>query len=101
VGLRTGEEAGRTVCRLSRTVVSGTTSRLEFEYLLGTEDGIERRSEVHELGLFGAETMRDAMERAGLTVEHDAEGLMGRGLYIGTRARGASPRPSPPPSATP
>jgi hypothetical protein len=61
---------------------------LEFRYLIGRPNGIEARSEVHELGLFSSDTIRQAMSHAGLEVELDPEGLMGRGVYIGTR-RGA------------
>lgn len=44
----------------------------------------------HELGLFTVEEMREALEAAGLDVEHDPDGLIGRGLWIGTRNSTAS-----------
>ncbi|MDA0329254.1 MAG: hypothetical protein O2958_09635 [Gemmatimonadetes bacterium] len=46
-----------------------TISRLEFEYLIGTERGIERRAETHRLGLFTQEQMEEAFRGAGLGVE--------------------------------
>jgi SAM-dependent methyltransferase len=81
---------GAKICRMVHTKLRDGLSVLDFQYLIGTEQGIERRSEVHELGLFHADTMRSAMVAAGLHVEYDAEGLMGRGVYIGTRQEGLS-----------
>ena len=60
------------------------TSVMVFHYLVGTPEGIERFEERHELGLFSHEQYMDAFREAGLAVEHDPEGLMGRGLYLGT-----------------
>lgn len=73
------------VCRVSRATVEGAVSRIEFEYLIARPEGIERRSEVHELGLFSREAMVGAMEAAGLRVVRDADGLMGRGAYVATK----------------
>jgi SAM-dependent methyltransferase len=75
------------VVRMSHSTVEGRVSRLAFHYLIGTEGGIEHRIERHELGLFTAEELREAFRRAGFaSVEHDPEGLTGRGLYL-ARAR--------------
>ena len=76
---------GLAVCRMSRTLVRAGVSRLEFEYLIGRAEGIEHVSETHDLGLFTKDVMIGAMEGAGLRVAHDREGLMGRGLYVGTK----------------
>jgi len=64
----------------------GTVAILDFRYLVGTPAGIEYFTKHHELGLFTDEEYRAAFAEAGLEVRHDAEGLIGRGLYIGTRA---------------
>jgi SAM-dependent methyltransferase len=74
------------VCRVSRTTVQDTISRLDFEYLVARATGIERMSETHELGLFPRDVMMSAFRSAGLRVTRDEEGLMGRGIYIGTRS---------------
>ena len=86
-----GRGDGVTVCRMSRTVLVGTVSRLEFEYLVGTTGGIERRSEVHELTLFTQAQMESAFEAAGLSVERKPEALRTRGIYVG---RGTEPQGS-------
>lgn len=77
-----GEGDGVTVCRMSRTLVEGAVSRLEFEYLIGRPSGIERRSEEHTLGLFTQGQMEAAFAAAGLAVERQPEALRTRGLYV-------------------
>lgn len=83
IAVLTGRDENLSVCRMSRTVIEGTRSILEFEYLIGTPDGIERRSEVHRLTLFTQAEMEEAFRTAGLTVERKPEVLRTRGLYIG------------------
>ena len=83
------EDADRSVVRMSRTVIEGAISRLEFEYLIGSSTGLERRSEVHELGLFTPSAMEAAFRRAGHAVERVDRALRTRGIYVGTL--GASP----------
>jgi hypothetical protein len=58
---------------------------LLFHYLVGSEDGVQHFTERHELTLFSNENYLEAFEEARLETVHDAEGLMGRGLYIGVR----------------
>jgi SAM-dependent methyltransferase len=79
----TGRQDGLTVTRMSRTVLEGATSRLEFEYLIGTAEGIERRSEVHELALFTEAQMEASFRVAGLSVVRTPESLRTRGIYVG------------------
>ena len=76
--------------KIARMTISGREGRLaimNFEYLIGTPAGIEAFSERHEAALFTDEEYRQAFSAAGLSVEHDPEGLIGRGLYIAQRAR--------------
>lgn len=97
VGLHTGEGEGVTICRMSHTEVEGALSRLRFEYLIGSGTGIERASEVHELGLFTTAELRDCFEEAGFDVTYDGHGLTGRGLFVG-RAGKARDRADDPPA---
>lgn len=56
---------------------------MSFRYLVGTDAGIEDFTETHRVGLFTVEQHMAAFREAGLEVEQDPEGLMGRGLYVG------------------
>ncbi len=56
---------------------------MSFRYLVGTDEGIEDFTEMHRVGLFTVEQHLAAFREAGLEVEQDPEGLMGRGLYVG------------------
>jgi SAM-dependent methyltransferase len=78
-----GEGDGVTVCRMSRTAIEGSISRLEFEYLIGRAEGLERRSETHVLGLFTQQEMEAAFKAAGLLVDRKPEALRTRGIYVG------------------
>jgi SAM-dependent methyltransferase len=74
------------IARVNTIEVDGRRSSFEFHYLVGTPAGVEHFTEPHELGLFTHEEYLAAFRTAGLAVEHDEEGLMGRGLYIGVAA---------------
>lgn len=56
---------------------------LANQFLVGTPDGIEHFSELHEMGLFSEALYRDAFAAAGLALTHDPQGPTGTGLYIG------------------
>jgi len=79
---------------LARVTLSGLRderiSTTEMHYVIATPDGFHEFVELHELYLFTEDEMRAAFEGAGLDVEHDPEGLIGRGLWIATR-----PAPTP------
>ena len=76
------EGNGVRVSRHSRAEVDGALSRLHFEYDIDDHGTMKRVNEIHELGIFTTEEMMQAFHAAGLDVEHDPEGLTGRGLFI-------------------
>ena len=72
--------------KIARATVAGleeTTSIMDFHYLVLTRAGAQRFSEHHEAALFTRDQYTAAFETAGLAVERDEEGLIGRGLYLG------------------
>jgi ubiquinone/menaquinone biosynthesis C-methylase UbiE len=73
------------IARMNVSERDGDLAVLDFHYLIGTDAGIEYVRDRHELGLFSGPEYEKAFREAGLAVEHEAEGLIGRGLYIGTR----------------
>ena len=85
------------LARMSNTDVRDGVSLVTFSYLIGRGPGVEHVEEVHELGLFTHEQTVDAFRAAGLeVVEHDPQGLTGRGLYVARRpAQGVHTAPSP------
>lgn len=82
ISVMVGAGADVSVCRMSRTLIEGTTSRLEFEYLIGRSSGIERRRETHTLSLFTQSQMEAAFAAAHLSVTRKPAILRTRGLYI-------------------
>ncbi len=74
------------IVRLSHSSQKGSLSILEFQYLIGTSKGIERDSEILEMGLFTKKEYLDSFRSANLKVIHDPFGVDGRGLYIGIKS---------------
>ena len=71
------------IARISTNRTEGRVSVIQMEYLIGTEEGVEHFSEIHEMGLFSDEETREAFELAELECEYQEEGMSGKGLYIG------------------
>lgn len=74
------------IVRGSTSKLNGRIAHIETRYMIVTPEGVETFAEDLDLGLFSAEEYRAAMALAGLEVTFDAEGLTGRGLWIGCRA---------------
>lgn len=72
--------------RMSGSRVDGSRSILDLHYLIATPGKVVHLTEEHVLGLFTNDEYQAACERTGLDVQHDPEGLMGRGLWLGQKA---------------
>jgi ubiquinone/menaquinone biosynthesis C-methylase UbiE len=73
------------IARMNISEVEDGVSILNFHYLIATPDGIDHFTERHELGLFSHDDYLAAFRASGLEVAYDPEGLIGRGLYIGSQ----------------
>jgi len=84
LSVHTGETRDGLVCRMALNGRQDNLSIISLHYLHGTGRGIRYYREHLELGLFTKEEMTRAFGRAGMRVDYEPEGLIGRGLYIGT-----------------
>jgi hypothetical protein len=73
------------VARMSLSPPLTDPLTMTFHYLVATPEDVESFTEEHVVGMFTHRQYVDAFEAAGLAVEHDPEGPMGRGLFIGRR----------------
>jgi len=78
------DEPDLKIARITTTSLEGTLSIVDFHYLVGTSDGVAYFTERHEVGLFTHDEYLDAFRDAGLAVDFDPDGFMGRGLYLAT-----------------
>lgn len=78
--------AGRTLARVSRTVLDGGASVMEAHYLVAdAQTPVRHFSVTHVNTLFTREQYEEAFTAAGLAVEYLEGGPSGRGLFAGTR----------------
>jgi SAM-dependent methyltransferase len=76
------DEPDLKIARMNVNELRDRLAILDFHYLVGTPQGIEHLTELHEVALFTHEEHLAAFRAAGLEPELDPDGLMGRGLYI-------------------
>jgi SAM-dependent methyltransferase len=84
LSINTGETQDGLVCRMAVSRRQDKLSVISLHYLHGTRSGVRYYTEQLELGLFTKEEMARSFDRAGMHVTYEPEGLIGRGLYIGT-----------------
>jgi SAM-dependent methyltransferase len=85
VRVLTVESPDMVAVRTSRIRVEGAATRMEFAYLVTGEDGSERFTEEHVMGLYSPDEYVTALQKAGLASEFLTPGPIGRGLAVGVR----------------
>lgn len=80
------ETDGMRAVRTNSARIEDGRSVMDFHYLVVRPGSVEHLVETHTVALYSEDEYRGALERAGLAVEHDPEGLIGRGLWIGRPA---------------
>jgi len=74
------------ICRMNKAFTSGDFTIINFHYLVGTEDnGVKHFVEEHKLRLTSEEEMVQAFKQADFEVTFDKKGLIGRGMFYGTK----------------
>lgn len=86
----TVDVGGIRVTRTARSEVIDRLFRLHLDYRFEGPSGVERASEVHELGLFTATEMMDSFGAVGLRASYQDEGPSGRGVYVARASHGAA-----------
>jgi hypothetical protein len=93
VDFTTVEREDLKIVRMNTTRVEDGISILDFHYLVGSEGRVQHLEETHELALFTEDEMKEGLASGGLElVEHDPEGLTGRGLYVVGRPQAPTQR---------
>lgn len=82
MGMTVVDDPDLKICRMNASSREDRISRLHFHYLIAAAGEIDHRTETHELALYTVEEMLGFFGRAGLEAKFDAEGLIGRGLYV-------------------
>lgn len=80
------DEPDLKIARMHVTEVQGRLLVMAMHHLVATPAEVRHFVERLELFLFVAAEYREALQQAGLSVEFDPEGLIGRGLYLATRS---------------
>jgi SAM-dependent methyltransferase len=85
LGMTLVDQPDLKIVRMSLSRVHGRISEIDFEYLIGTPEGIERMTEPHRLTLLTHEEYMEAFRHAGLRALFLEGGSMERGTYIGVK----------------
>ena len=86
IDARFADEPDLKVARMSVSRRDGNVSILNYNFMVAARDGVRTFAEPHRLMLFTDDEYRTAFDRTKkFDVTYDPEGLVGRGLFIGTR----------------
>lgn len=73
------------VARMTIAERHGNVVDLHMHHMVGRSDKVEYFVEHHQEAMHTVEDYTEAFQKAGLTITYDAEGLIGRGLFIGVK----------------
>jgi len=79
------DEPGLKIARMNISTMQERVVSLNFHFLVGTPQGTQYFTERHDLAAFTRQEYVEAFRAAGLDADHDSEGLIGRGLYVGRK----------------
>jgi len=79
------DEPGLKIARMNISTMQDRVVSLNFHFLVATPQGTQYFTERHDLAAFTPQEYVAAFRAAGLDVDYDPEGLIGRGLYVGLR----------------
>lgn len=85
ITLQTAEVPGMSIARMTVSRIENESAYFTFNYLVGTAAGVQHLDEEHILGVFTKQQYSDTLRTQGLDVAFDEDGLMGRGLFVGTK----------------
>jgi SAM-dependent methyltransferase len=85
VGMTISDSPVLKICRMNTGRIEGILTVMDMHHLVGTPDEVVHFVETHTLALFTREQYEEAFRAAGLNVEFIEPGLIGRGLFVGTR----------------
>ena len=73
------------IARMNISTMQDRVVSLNFHFLVATPQGTQYFTERHDLAAFTHQEYHEAFQAAGLQMDRDPEGLIGRGLYIGLK----------------
>ncbi|MGI8697874.1 MAG: hypothetical protein ACR2J0_01840 [Mycobacteriales bacterium] len=79
------EQPGLTVARITRSELDGHLSKLTMHHFVDRQGTVDHYVEHHDLAMYTPEEYLAALRAAGLDACHEADGLMGRGLFVGVK----------------
>lgn len=79
------DEPDLKVARITIPERQGKIVNLTMHHMVGRPGKVEKFIEHHQEAMHTVEEYTEAFKKADLSVNHDEQGLMGRGLYIATK----------------